>query len=102
MRPANQPANPSDFGDWPEILTARNYPDGKLNDFQRSKVRLWAVYNQSLGGAGTVTIAPIWRYNSAQTYSLFSSGVPLSAIQLARNPGYAQLPGGGSQTLYLR
>lgn len=27
---ANQPANPSDFGDYPEILTARSYPDGRL------------------------------------------------------------------------
>ena len=26
--------------------------------------------------------------------------MPLSAIQLARNPGYARLPGGGTQTLY--
>jgi hypothetical protein len=97
---ANQPANPSDFGDYPEILTARSFPDGRLNDFQRSKVRIWAVYNQGLGRAGSVTIGPIWRYNSGQTYSLLSTGVPLSAIQLARNPGYARLPGGGSQTLY--
>jgi hypothetical protein len=97
---ANQPANPSDFGDHPEILTVRNFPDGRLNDFQRSKVRLWAVYNQSLGRAGVVTLGPIWRYNSAQTYSLFSSATPLSAIQIARNPGYARLPGGGTQTLY--
>jgi hypothetical protein len=96
----NQPANPSDFGDYPEILTARSFPDGRLNDFQRSKVRVWAVYNQRLGRAGVATIGPIWRYNSGQTYSLFSSNVPLSAIQLARNPGYAQLPGGGSQTLF--
>jgi hypothetical protein len=97
---ANQPANPSDFGDNPEILTVRNFPDGRLNDFQKSKVRLWAVYNQSLGRAGVVTLGPIWRYNSAQTYSLFSSATPLSAIQIARNPGYARLPGGGTQTLY--
>jgi TonB dependent receptor len=97
---ANQPANPSDFGDWPEILTARSFPDGRLNDFQRSKIRLWAVYNQTLGRAGTVTLGPIWRYNSAQSYSLFATAVPLSAIQIARNPGYARLPGGGTQTLY--
>ena len=52
---ANQPANPSDFGDWPEILTASQLPrTARLNDFQRSKVRLWAVYNQSLGRAGSV------------------------------------------------
>jgi hypothetical protein len=96
----NQPANSSDFADFTPMLTERSYPDGRLNDFQRSKLRLFAVYNQSLGRAGTVTIGPVWRYNSGQTYSLFSNGVPLSAIQLARNPGYAKLPGGGSQTLY--
>jgi hypothetical protein len=96
----NQPANPSDLGDWPEILTPRSYPDGRLNDFQRSKVRIWAVYNQSLGRAGVVTLGPIWRYNSALTYSLASTGVPLSAIQVARNPGYARLPGGGTQTMF--
>ena len=33
-------------------------------------------------------------------YSLFASAVPLSATQIARNPGYARLPGGGTQTLY--
>ena len=97
---ANQPANPSDLGDWPQILTARSFPYGTLNDFQRSKLRIWAVHNQSLGRAGNVTVGPVWRYNSAQTYSLFASAVALSAAQIARNPGYARLPGGGSQTLY--
>jgi hypothetical protein len=96
----NQPANPSDLGDWPQILTPRSYPYGTLNDFQRSKLRLWAVYNHSLGRVGNVVVGPVWRYNSAQTYSLFASAVPLSTIQVARNPGYARLPGGGFQTLY--
>jgi carboxypeptidase family protein len=99
---ANQPANPSDFGDWPEVLTSRSYPYGTLNDFQRSKLRLWAVLSQSLGAAGNVTVGPVWRYNSAQTYSLIATGVPLSAIQLSRwtAAGYARQPGGGTQTLY--
>jgi outer membrane receptor protein involved in Fe transport len=93
---ANQPANPSDFGDWPEMLAAnRNFPDGRLNDFQRHKVRLWAVYNYDMGRAGNVNVAPLWKYNSAQTYSLASNSVALSSVQLARNPGYARLPGGG-------
>jgi hypothetical protein len=102
---ANQPANPSDFGDYPQVLSAeRNFPYGRLNDFQRHKLRLWAVYNQSLGRAGSIDIAPLWKYNSAQTYSLAtaSTSVPLSAIQSARNAslGYARLAGGGFQTLY--
>ena len=33
-------------------------------------------------------------------FSCSPRAVPLSAIQLARNPGYARLPGGGTQTLY--
>jgi hypothetical protein len=49
---------------------------------------------------GNVILGPIWRYNTAQSYSLFASAVPLSSVQTARNPGYARLPGGGFQTLY--
>jgi hypothetical protein len=98
---ANQPGLPSDLGNYPEILVpARNFPDGRLDDFQRHKVRLWAVYSQSLGRAGSIDIAPMWKYNSARTYSLAAAPVALTAAQLAANPGYARLPGGGAQTLY--
>jgi hypothetical protein len=45
-------------------------------------------------------IAPIVRIDSGLTYSLFATDVPLSDIQLARSPGYANLPGGGTQTLF--
>ena len=97
----NQPGNPSDLGDYPEILVpSRNFPSGRINDYQRHKMRIWATYNQKLGRAGSIDLAPVWKYNSALTYSLFASGVPLTSIQLARNPGYARLPGGGSQTLF--
>ena len=66
-----------------------------------SKLRLWAVYNQSLGSAGNVTLGPIWRYNSAQTYSLFAAAVSAERHpDRAGNPGYGRLPGGGSQTLF--
>lgn len=96
-----QPAAASDFGNYPEMLVAsRNFPTGRLNDFQRHKTRVWAVYNQPLGRFGSIDMVPMWRYNSAQTYSLFASNVPLSSVQLAANPGYARLPGGGAQTLF--
>jgi hypothetical protein len=95
-----QPAAASEFGSYPEILVAsRNFPSGRLNDFQRHKTRVWAVYNESLGRFGSIDLVPMWRYNSALTYSL-AAVVPLSSVQLARNPGYARLPGGGAQTLY--
>jgi hypothetical protein len=98
---ANTPAISSSIGDYPEMLVPeRNYPEGRLNDFQRHKVRLWAIWNQPLGRFGSVDIAPIFRIDSGTTYSLFATGVDLSEVQLARNPGYAQLPGGGEQTLF--
>ncbi len=92
------PAIPSLIGDYPEIfIPARSFPDGRLDDFQRSKVRVWASYNLDLGRFGTVDLAPLYRYNSAKTYSLAAS-VPLTAAQIARNPGYARLP--TSQTIF--
>jgi hypothetical protein len=97
----NQPAVSSDIGNYPEILVpSRNFPIGKLDDFQRNKVRLWAIYNQPLGRFGSVDLAPIVRIDSGTAYSLFATDVPLSDIQLARNPGYANLPNGGLQTLF--
>jgi hypothetical protein len=66
-------------------------------------VRVWSTYQQGLGRFGAVDITPMWRYNSALTYSLVANSVPLSAVQRARNPGYARLPGSGtngSQTLF--
>jgi len=83
----------SPFGDYPEMLSlARSAPGGRLDDFQRGKVRLWADYHASLGRAGSLNVTPIYRYNSARTYSLVVNGQPLSAMQAARNPGYAGLP----------
>ncbi len=81
------------FGDYPEMLSlARSLPDGHLDDFQRSKVRIWADYQAGLGQYGSLSVAPIFRYNSARTYSLVSNGVGLTSVQLARNPGYAGVP----------
>ncbi len=83
----------SAYGDYAEMLSlARSAPDGHLDDFQRSKVRVWADYRADLGRFGSFTIAPIYRYNSAKTYSLVLNNQPLSAIQAARNPGYAGTP----------
>jgi hypothetical protein len=70
---------------------------GRLDDFQRSKVRLWATYGLSLGRAGRLDVAPMYRYNSGKTFS-YTTTAPMSPIQLAANPGYARVP--TSQTLY--
>jgi outer membrane receptor protein involved in Fe transport len=81
------------YGDYPEMLSlARSAPEGHLDDFQRSKVRVWADYRAGLGRFGSITVAPIYRYNSGRTYSLILNGQALSTVQAARNPGYAGAP----------
>ena len=81
------------YGDYPEMLSlARSAPDGHLDDFQRGRVRMWADYRADLGPFGSFTLAPIYRYNSARTYSLLLNGQALSAVQASRNPGYAGTP----------
>jgi hypothetical protein len=79
------------------IVAARSAPDGRLDDFQRHKIRVWAQYDLGLGHYGTVNVTPLVRYNSGKTYSLAVTGQPLSAIQAALNPGYANAV---TQTLF--
>ena len=101
---ANQPGIGSVLGDYPELLIeSRDFPMGRLDDYQQHKVRVWSNYQMSMGRFGSLDMTPMWRYNSALTYSLAAASVPLSAVQRARNPGYARLPGSGtngSQTLF--
>ena len=101
---ANQPGVGTPLGDYPELLVEnRDFPMGRLDDYQQHKVRLWSTYQLDAGRFGAFDITPMWRYNSALTYSLAAASVPLSAIQRSRNPGYARLPGSGangSQTLF--
>ncbi len=87
----NNPAAAGLIGDYPEIYTTRSFPEGRLDDFQRSKVRVWGTYGLEFGRLGRLDLAPIYRYNSAKTYSLAAT-VALTAQQIARNPGYARLP----------
>jgi outer membrane receptor protein involved in Fe transport len=100
----NQPGVGTPIGDYPELLVAgRSFPMGRLDDYQQHKVRVWSTYQVELGRFGSVDVTPLWRYNSALTYSLTANNVPLSAVQRSRNPGYARLPGSGangSQALF--
>jgi Carboxypeptidase regulatory-like domain/TonB-dependent Receptor Plug Domain len=99
----NQPGAPSLLADYPEVFTeARNFPLGRTDDFQRHKVRLWAVYNMSIGRFGGLDLSALYRFNSGVAYSLFAEGVPLTDTQLAlaHAAGYANEPGGGVQDLY--
>jgi len=94
---ANNPAIPSIVADYPEIYSERDYPMGRLDDFQRSKVRLWASYGFGLGRAGRLDLAPMYRYNSGRTFS-YTTPVAVTPQQIAADPGYARRP--ASQTLF--
>jgi len=88
---ANQPGIPSVFGDYPEILGPaldRYLPEGRLADFQRHKLRVYGTYTQQMGRFGSIDVSPLWRVDSGQVFSYFAANVPLTAIELARNPGY--------------
>ncbi len=90
----NQPGIPSSFGDYPEILVpGRNFPEGRLNDFQRHKARVWTTYELGLGKFGGLNAGLLWRYDSALTYSLVAPNQSPSDVQLSRDPGYATPPG---------
>jgi outer membrane receptor for ferrienterochelin and colicin len=96
----NQPGNTSIIEDYPEFTSPeRHYPVGRLDDFQRHKIRMYFAYTQDLGPLGSLDLAPIWRYNSAQTYSLSTAGLALTPAQIAREPGYART-GITSQTIF--
>jgi hypothetical protein len=96
---ANSPGAGTLLGDYPEMLVAaRNFPMGRFDDYQQHKVRVWSTYQLNAGKFGSFDITPLWRYNSALTYSLVANSVPLSAIQRARNPGYSRAP--TTQTLF--
>jgi hypothetical protein len=88
----NIPGATSIIGDYPEAFSAaRNYPIGRLQDFQRHKLRVWSVYNLDLARYGDVSLSGLWRVNSAQVYSLRLNQA-LTATQNALLSGYPDAP----------
>ena len=91
----NRPAIPSPAFDWPEITPAHRYfPTGRLDEFQRHKVRVWGIYNLGLGGAGDLDIGGLWRYNSGLTYSIQAANQGVTPTQqgIINALGYASGP----------
>ncbi len=87
---AGVPGAQSIYGDFPEIYAPaldRLMPYGRLDSFQRHKMRAYGTYTQSMGRFGSVDLSPIWRVNSGRVFSLTAT-TPVPAAQLARNPGY--------------
>jgi hypothetical protein len=94
----NQPAITSTFGDYPEIyVPARNFPTGRLSGYQADRVRFITDYTlpTSFGNFG---FGLVYRYDSGSPYSITRGNFPVSDIQLANDPGYAQPP--QTQTIY--
>ena len=95
----NQPGATSAIGDFPEGFTAdRNFPDGRLQDFQRNRVRLWSIYNFRMKRAGDFSLSALWRIESGRIYSLVATNVPISSVQSALLAGYPDPP--ADQSLY--
>jgi hypothetical protein len=89
---SGQGFGPSSFEDYTPLLDQRNFPFGRLDDFQRDKVRLWTVYSQPLGRAGDISFSLLGNYDTGTAYSLTEALAP-TAVQLALDPGYPDLFG---------
>ena len=97
----NQPASSSPAFDFPEITPeARYFPIGRLDEFQRHKLRIWGLYNIGMERFGDLDIGGIWRVNSGRTYSFESSNTRPSATQadILDDLEYASSP--ARRTLY--
>jgi outer membrane receptor protein involved in Fe transport len=104
---SNQPGIGSIYGNYPGVGTLpsiyepdRAYPDGHLYDYQKSKLRLWTIYNASLGHYGRLTASGMVRVDSGLTYSLTATSQALTAIQnnLLVQEGYPDAP--SSQSVF--
>jgi hypothetical protein len=95
---ANIPGQTSLAGNYPEAFgSARNYPMGRLQDYQRHKLRLWSIYDLNLGRGGDISFSGLMRVNSGQVYSLrLSQGA--TTAQKALLAAYPDLP--STQTVF--
>src|SRR5262249_1201651 len=46
------------------------------------------------------SLSPLWRVNSGQVFSYIASAYPITATELARNPGYPDINAANSQNVY--
>jgi outer membrane receptor for ferrienterochelin and colicin len=80
----NTPGSTSIIGDYPEALSeARHYPEGRLQNYQRHKLRGWAIYNADMGRFGDMSVSGLLRYDSGLAFSLAQRNVASNATQRA-------------------
>ncbi|MDP6582680.1 MAG: hypothetical protein QF681_18665, partial [Vicinamibacterales bacterium] len=85
---------------YPEVTPEnRYYPTGRLDDFQRHKVRIWGIYNLDLGTAGAVDLGGIWRYNSGRAYSI-QTDISATATQEATIEDLGYIDGPSARTIF--
>jgi len=99
----NAPGAVSRIGDYPEAFAPeaqRFYPDGRLDSYQRHRMRAWTIYNFGMGRLGDLSVSGLWRVDSGGVYSLSTGGQGPTAQQLAilEAAGYPDAP--DSSTLY--
>jgi hypothetical protein len=91
----NDPGDISPLGNFPEIYTAdRYYPDGRLQNFQRNRFRLWSVYNWGMGAAGNFAVSGLWRVEGERAYSVAVRNLGITETQAAilGAAGYPDVP----------
>ena len=92
---SNLPGSTTWIGDFPEIfIEPRYYPDGRLQNFQRNRFRLWTIYSMDMGAGGDLAFSGLWRVEGPRAYSLAARNQGLTATQrtiLAAN-GYTDEP----------
>ncbi len=78
----NTPGSTSIIGDYPEALSAdRHYPEGRLQNFQRHKLRAWAIYDMNFGRGGSMSVSGLVRVDSGLAYTLAQRNVAPTATQ---------------------
>jgi len=97
----NLPGDTSVIGDYAEAVSEeRHYPFGRLQSFQRHKLRAWLIYSMNLNRFGDLGLSGLWRVNSGGVYSLVQTNVPASATQnaITTQAGYPE--GFGPRTVF--
>jgi hypothetical protein len=100
---SNTPGSTSFIGNYPEAFSAaRNFPDGRLQDFQRHRLRVWSIYDFAIGRFGDLSVSGLWRVDSGLAYSIVARNQQLTSAQTAiiAAAGYPDVPSNGGNEVF--
>jgi hypothetical protein len=89
---AGQGFGPSSFEDFVPMLDERNFPFGRLDDFQQDKVRVWSIYTLPLGRIGDLSFSLLGKYDTGTAFS-YTEDLAVTDVQAALDPGYPDVFG---------